>query len=282
MSITRYDFNDMIDFPSHSGAKLLYISQENYTDEWQNVQHTHNCTEIFYILDGKGTFYIEKKKYPVSANNIVIINPSVLHTEVGQIDFPMKYIVLGIEGLEWLFVKEDNFESSCILNFKNTRNQVLFLLQNILSEAVSKSEGYYSMCQHYMEVLILLLNRQTNFSSTLTLRNKKTKYLCDSVRRYIDTHYWEPITLDVLATIFHSNKYHLVHTFTAEFDMPPIQYLNAKRIEEGERLLQTTDYSLTQVSRFCGFSSPSYFSQIFKKQKKCSPREFRKNSKKLL
>lgn len=280
MSISRYDFNDSTSFPSYSGAKLLYISQETYSDEWQNVQHTHTCSEIFYILEGKGAFYIENKKHPVCSNDLVIINPNILHTEVGQKESPMKYIVLGIEGLELSSGKDEEYMNYCIVNFKNIRSQVLFFLSNMLSEITTKPTGYHSMCQHYMDILILLLNRQTNFSTTLTPANKKTTRLCDLVRRYIDTHYWEPITLDVLATISHSNKYHLVHTFTEEYGISPIQYLIAKRIEEGEKLLQTTDYSLAQISRFCGFSSPSYFSQIFKKEKNCSPREFRRNSKK--
>lgn len=280
MSIDRYDFNDPAFVPSYQGAKLLYISQEVYSEEWKNIQHTHKCSELFYILEGKGAFLIENKKYPVEMNDLVFINPNILHTEIGQKAFPLKYVVLGIEGLEWISGDEGESVNYRILSFKNRRSQILFFLQNMLSEVTGKLPGYHTMCQRYMDILILLLNRQTNFSvSTITV-NKKATGLCDSVRRYIDTHYWETITLDVLAAVFHSNKYHIVHLFTEEFGTSPIQYLITKRIEEGEKLLLTTDYSMVQISRFCGFSSPSYFSQIFKKQKNCSPKEFRKTVKK--
>lgn len=279
MSIYNCDFHESTAIPSHPGARLLYMSQESYTDEWQNVQHTHNCSEFFYILEGKGTFYIENKKHPVCSNDLVIVNPNILHTEASQKDSPMKYIVLGIEGLELSFGKDEDVRNYCIVNFKNIRSQVLFFLQSMLTEFTEKPAGYDSMCQHYMDILILLLNRQLNFAPAPSSINKKTTRLCDLVRRYIDTHYWEPITLDLLSDISHFSKYHLVHTFTAEYGISPIQYLIDKRMEEGEKLLRTTDYSLAQISRFCGFSSPSYFSQIFKKEKKCSPSQFRRNNK---
>ena len=280
MSVGRFDFTDPAFMRSRPGAKLLYLSQESYSEEWQNVQHTHKCSELFYILEGKGSFVIENKKYPVEMNDLVVINPNILHTEVGEKEFPLKYIVLGIEGLEWSANEEGEVVNFCILNFKKMRSQVIFFLQNMLLEITQKSPGYYAMCHHYMDILILMLNRQTNFSAAAIAVNKKATRLCDSIRRYIDAHYWENITLDVLAKVFHSNKYHIVHLFTEEFGISPIQYLIARRIEEGEKLLQTTDFSLAQISRFCGFSSPSYFSQVFKKQKNCSPKEFRKNSKK--
>jgi len=70
----------------------------------------------------------------------------------------------------------------------------------------------------------------------------------------------------------------MVHVFTEEYGISPINYLISKRIEEGKQLLQRTDYSLALIGRTLGFSSPSYFSQAFKKQVNCTPMEYRKKS----
>ena len=32
-------------------AKLLYISSAKYGGDWHSVQHTHNCSELFYVID---------------------------------------------------------------------------------------------------------------------------------------------------------------------------------------------------------------------------------------
>lgn len=259
-------------------AKLLYISSAKYGGDWHSVQHTHNCSELFYVIDGQGQFLIENKTYPVSVNDLVIVNPNVLHTEVSYNSSPLKYIVLGIEGLELTVKAEDGDTNFCIINLKSIRDTILNHLQNMLSEIETKKPGYDVVCQDLMEIIIVLLGRQTNFSTMLTPVKKKTTRLCGATKRYIDNHYQENLTLDHLAEINHVSKFHLSHAFTEEYGISPINYLISKRISEAEHLLKTTDLSLSLISNTTGFSSSSYFAQIFKKQKGMSPTEFRKQS----
>lgn len=259
-------------------AKLLYISSAKYGGDWHSVQHTHNCSELFYVIEGQGRFLIENKTYPVSVNDLVIVNPNVLHTEVSLNASPLRYIVLGVEGLELTASTEEDNTNFCIINFRNIKDTILHHLQNMLSEIEYQKPGYEIICQDLMEILIVLLGRQTNFSTMLTPVSKKTSRLCGAAKRYIDSHYQENITLDQLAEVCHVSKYHLAHAFTEEYGVSPINYLISKRLEEAEHLLRTTDFSLSLISNTTGFSSSSYFAQIFRKQKGMSPTEFRKQS----
>ena len=276
MSNNRYEFmqNDSL----KKTAKLLYISSAKYGGDWHSIQHTHNCSELFYVIDGQGQFLIEDQTYPVSASDLVIVNPNVSHTEVSLNASPLKYIVLGVEGLELTATSNDDNTNFCIINFKTRKDNILLCLQNMLAEIETKNTGYEIICQDLMEILIVLLGRQTNFATILTPVSKKASRLCGSTKRYIDTHYQENITLDQLAEFNHVSKYHLAHAFTQEYGISPINYLISKRIMEAEHLLKTTDFSLSLISSTTGFSSSSYFAQIFKKQKGMSPTQFRKRS----
>ena len=278
MSNNRYEFmqNDSL----KKTAKLLYISSAKYGGDWHSIQHTHNCSELFYVIDGQGQFLIEDQTYPVSVSDLVIVNPNVAHTEVSLNASPLKYIVLGVEGLELTATNNDDNTNFCIINFKTHKDNILLCLQNMLTEIETKHPGYEIVCQDLMEILIVLLGRQTNFATILAPVSKKTSRLCGSTKRYIDTHYQENITLDQLAEVCHISKYHLAHAFTEEYGISPINYLISKRINEAEHLLKTTDFSLSLISSTTGFSSSSYFAQIFRKQKGMSPTEFRKLSRK--
>ena len=274
MSNNKYEFMESNSLKKT--AKLLYISSAKYGGDWHSVQHTHNCSELFYVIEGQGQFLIENQTYPVSVNDLVIVNPNVSHTEVSLNASPLKYIVLGVEGLELTATNGNNNTNFCIVNFKNFRENILLCLHNMLSEIENKPAGYDVVCQDLMEILIVLLGRQTNFSTILAPVSKKTSRLCGSTKRYIDTHYQENITLDQLADVCHVSKYHLAHAFTEEYGISPINYLISKRIAEAEHLLKTTDFSLSLISNTTGFSSSSYFAQIFRKQKGMSPSEYRK------
>ena len=277
MSNNRYDLSLHQEDSLRKSAKLLYVSQATYGGDWHSIQHTHHCAELFYVVEGEGQFFIEGVTHLVSVNDLVIINPRVLHTELSLNGSPFKYIVLGIEGLQ--LADPNNQETDYrIVNFKDIQETIFFYLQKLLYEVEAKIPGNEIICQNLMEILVVLLERQTNFSTTLAPVSQKTSRMSSHIRRYIDQHYKENITLDQLAEISHVSKFYLAHAFAEEYGISPINYLISKRIDEGAHLLETTDLSLALISHICGFSSPSYFSQIFKKQHLCSPREYRKKS----
>ena len=89
-----------------SNTRLLNVGSAKYTGDWHSLPHAHSHAELFYIVGGDGQFRIEDKLYPVSANQLVIVNPNVIHTEVSYEAHPLEYIVLGIEGLALSVTKD--------------------------------------------------------------------------------------------------------------------------------------------------------------------------------
>ena len=163
----------------------------------------------------------------------------------------------------------------CIYAFPE-ENKVLTCLRNILREMQDREMDHQTVCQAYMDILVVQLIRNTNASMTHVPGHSPTNRQCASVRHYIDNHYKEKLSLEMLAETVSVNKYYLAHTFKEEYGVSPINYLLACRFREGKRLLAETDLSLTQISSVLGFSSPSYFSQSFRKAEGVSPMEFRK------
>ena len=80
------------------------------------------------------------------------------------------------------------------------------------------------------------------------------------IKQYIDLNYSDNITLQTLADISHLSKYYISHSFKEEIGQSPIDYLNTQRIENAKILLESTNYSITEIARFTGFSSQSFFS----------------------
>ncbi|NLL79340.1 MAG: AraC family transcriptional regulator [Clostridiales bacterium] len=276
----RNNHFDFIDPGNENGnirnaVRLLYISSAKYSGDWHSTPHTHSCTELFFVTGGLGQFRIENQTYPVENNRLIIVNPHVEHTEISFHSSPLEYIVLGVEGFE-LSVSEEQNGQFCIVNFSNIRETILCWLQNMLREIEIKKTGYEIVCQNLLEILVILLMRQTKSAATLAPIRHNPSRLCASVRRYIESHYKENITLDMLAEMVHVSKYHMVHAFTEEYGISPISHLNSCRLKESRQLLETTDYSLSTISRLLGFSSPSYFSQSFRRAEGISPTEYRK------
>ena len=91
-----------------------------------------------------------------------------------------------------------------------------------------------------------------------------------------ENHFKESLTLDDLAAVAHVSKYYLAHAFSREYGTSPINYLLSCRIQESLYLLAETRMSLSQIAGMLGFSSPSYFSQSFRRIQGMSPLAYRK------
>lgn len=275
----RYYFNSGKDhaFTFRGTANLLNVASYRYGGDWHSLPHTHNHTELFFIVSGKGQFLIQDQVFPVDANKLVIINPNVLHTEVSLNAQPLEYIVLGIGGIE-LAASENSNDQFCILDhFESV--EISSCLRNILREMELKNTGYEDICQAYMEILIIRLMRNTALTMQAEPQLASGNRQCAAIKRYIDLHFKESLTLEQLSEEAHMNKYYLSHAFKREYGVSPINYLISRRISESKYLLVETDLSMSQIAQLLGFSSLSYFSQVFRKVHGSSPMEFRQNSK---
>lgn len=264
-------------FVEKTDFKLLYISASKYEGDWQSQPHTHHFTELFYILNGEGSFLIENGLIPVKKNDLIIVNPHIEHTEKSVGKQPLEYIVFGVEGLSFTFKDEKTARDYAVFNYRQEKNKLLSLLHIMLEEIEKKEYNYELVCHHLLDVLVLFITRSQNLVITPTLTSKMPKE-CGLMKRYLDVNYADNITLDSLADLTHMNKFYLVHSFTKVTGMSPITYLTKKRIEAAMNLLTDTDHSIAQVASGVGFSSQSYFSQIFKKETGKTPNQYRREN----
>ena len=92
---------------------------------------------------------------------------------------------------------------------------------------------------------------------------------------YIDNHYAEEFALENLAEALRYNKTYLCKLFKDATGMTIIDYLKYVRISRAYDLLCYTRNSMSCISQIVGFSSPHYFTRVFKKVCKMTPREVR-------
>ena len=180
-------------------------------------------------------------------------------------------------GIELATSENSNGQFNILDHFESV--EISGCLRNILREMEQKNTGYEDVCQAYMEILIIRLMRNTALAVPAEPQVISANRQCAAVRRYIDLHFKEPLTLDQLAREAHMNKYYLSHAFKREYGVSPINYLISRRIEESKYLLAETDLSLSQIAQLMGFSSLSYFSQVFHRTQAVSPKEYRQNLK---
>lgn len=91
MSTRSFSFSN--DNPLSTEAVLVNASSSRYEEDWPSIPHTHAFTELFYVSRGSGEFLIENQRFSIARDDLVIINPHILHTETSQSAAPLSYYI---------------------------------------------------------------------------------------------------------------------------------------------------------------------------------------------
>lgn len=97
---------------------------------------------------------------------------------------------------------------------------------------------------------------------------------------YIHTHIGEPISVaDLTAHVGRSSSY-LTRRFKEELGTSINACIMDYKLHQAKRFLTYTDKSLAEISYYFGFSSQSYFQNVFKKAFGITPGQYRKDTQK--
>ena len=148
------------------------------------------------------------------------------------------------------------------------------------NDALSLSDAYIQKCELLSSVEAIvnlqfhMVLEYTERVERLKLGKNPTKLLTD-IANYVQKHLTEPVNIEALSKAVFVSRTHLAVKFKKETGMTLTEFVLKEKIEEGKRLLRYTAKSLSAIAAYLGFSSPSHFSNVFRKYAGCLPSEYR-------
>lgn len=91
---------------------------------------------------------------------------------------------------------------------------------------------------------------------------------------YVETHILEKISLNSMAKEVGYNEHYISRKFKSESGKSLVDYINHQKIQLAKIFLRDMKLSVSETSSRLAFSSPNYFSSVFKKQTGVNPAEY--------
>jgi AraC-like DNA-binding protein len=95
----------------------------------------------------------------------------------------------------------------------------------------------------------------------------------DRAREFLEDNIHERVTLDELSAASGLSRFHLVHSFSRRYGLPPHAFLIQMRIQRASSLLRS-GMPCAQAALSVGFADQSHFARHFKKIMGVSPSEY--------
>lgn len=102
----------------------------------------------------------------------------------------------------------------------------------------------------------------------------------DQICAYLTDHYQQKLSLSEVAAQFYLSPYYLSRLFRRVTGQSIVDFINARRIEAAQRLLETTELSITAVAEQTGFLTAAHFRRVFRELLGVGPLQYRKGFRK--
>jgi len=109
--------------------------------------------------------------------------------------------------------------------------------------------------------------------------NQEQTYI-QTAKEYIQNHYQENITLEIIAEQVHMNSFYFSKYFKKHAGINYKDYLDGIRLKQAKKLLVTTDMSSKDISVKAGFTDVRTFTKLLKKEVGETPVQYRNRMKK--
>ena len=262
-NLTEYDFQLYVT----SAGRFFRRPPENIKTVRPDGRDDYH---IIYIKDGSfiisGNNY-EKELLPGDVAFIDYNSPHMYYSTSNQV---LDYYWLHFKGTAApLLIKDLRLYDGYIFHINNDSDNIKELFESILKELKEQTPLYMKNIQISLITLLTEMHRQ--------IKNMSPQYP-DSIAKLLSLMRSENcinMTLDDMAVFCNLSKSKFISTFKQSTGHTPIEYRNTFIIEKAKWHLRNTTMTITEISNILGFTSPSYFSILFKKLENCTPLQYR-------
>ena len=236
--------------------------------------------QIIYIAAGCGHFHFDAvdNETIVPAGNIVIFRPKELQ----------KYEYYGKDKTEVYWIHFTGSDVKNILRkYGFPDNERIFpvgtsmeyerIFKRIIIELQRCQDNYEEMLTLLLRHLLIIFQRE--LTREPVLKNEYLDHEMDTAMTYFNENYNRDINIEEYATSKGMSVSWFIRSFKKFTGSTPMQFIVALRVSNAQVLLETTNYSINEISKIVGYDNQLYFSRLFHKLKGFSPREYRKTRK---
>lgn len=269
-------------------SSTLYVG--NYDEEYfERSWHHHPEYELLLVTGGSGTRYVGDSVEAFQNGDLVLLGPRLPHAWVSQkeggVAFSERASSTYVQFKGSMFASAFSAlpEMEGVLDVLQRSARGLKVVGNTKKLCVAILEGMpeAGSAQALLDLVRILdliaggtvryLSSQDFLAQSVPFKSRRMM----RIHRYLSDRMDEEIRLDEAAGLVNMTKTSFCRFFREQTNLTFTVYSNRLKVDFARKLLRDTEMQVKEIGYECGFTSISYFNQVFKKYTGLSPRQYR-------
>jgi AraC-like DNA-binding protein len=229
-----------------------------------------------YVIQGRGEYMAEGRKYTLTGGQSFILFPNVLTTYEADEMEPWEYIWIGFFGMKAseIMMRIGLSPASPVLSHRRPE-RIAQLIGGLMSYESVRDECLDKL--FYSGSLNLLLAQVVADKSPHL--PEKTEIPADTriaqAQSFIKQHFDKSMDITTVARHVGLERSYFTKRFKAITGISPYEYLLQLRLSKGKQLLEQTDMAVDHIALLLGFNDGFHFSNFFRHRTGTSPAKYR-------
>ncbi len=272
--------------------ELIALEYLDFEGKYKNYSENHDFWELCFVKSGEVAVTKDDETLTLNNGELILIPPESIHSYFSPDGNATKAFVIcfessssALKALGGMKFFSDDVLRACaesiiaesLNTFKMNEDEHLEVLEE---PNLGGQQAIIIQLEYLFIHLLRELSRQKNSAVVFLDGENFYSDLSKIVLRFFEKHIKENLTLDDVCKRMNYSRSFLCKTFKKQTGETLMGCFARMRIEEAVKLLETTDWQVTKVASYLGFSEAKYFGALFKKHMGISPSEYRNEMKK--
>ncbi len=256
----------------------IFVLESHHAPGFRMAPSRHDFLEVFYVLEGAGSFRIAENGHPCSAGDVIVVPPGAVHQIEDSPTQPLALYGICVAPAVYRTLGElaDVLPAGRLSVPELLRPQLRAGLRQMLFEQTLAWPGHQALLTGLALQLLGLLQRSRTAPRPLVAAPTDhhaavQQYVAELARRF-----FEPADLDQVAARLGMSRRRFTQLFRAVTGTSWLDYLTGLRIDYACQLLRQTPRSITAIAFECGYEELSSFYRAFRRRTGVPPSDWRR------
>jgi AraC family L-rhamnose operon regulatory protein RhaS len=258
----------------------VFVFESHHRPGFRMAVQQHDFLELFYVLEGAGTFYFPDRALPCRCGDLVAVPPGLSHRIADDPTGPLALYGIAVARSVWQGEPElfDRLPADRLPAGGFLAGKVRADLKRLLLEQTHARSGSRTLILGLTLQLLALLARavvaippgRRNGSALIPCRLAVERYVAELPHRFL-----EATDLDAAAAELGMSRRRFTELFREITGSTWAVYLTRLRIDYACRLLRETSRNILSTAFACGYDDVSSFYRVFRRQTGMTPQQWR-------